>query len=71
MDLLKFTKSDIAYAFSLKCARVKVGWYDSLPIEKSLALYVIILIKSVLNKDQNQCYYNILLEKWSYPLTKK
>ena len=38
-------------------------------IEKPLALNnVIILIKSVLNKDQNHYYYNIFLEKFSYKL---
>ena len=31
---------------------------------------VIILIKSVLNKDKNQYDYNIFLEKCSYQLTK-
>ena len=39
----------------------KLGSYDSLPIEKTLTLHnVIIIIKSVLNKDQNHYYYNIL-----------
>ena len=32
---------------------------------------VIILIKSVLNRDENHCYYNIVLEKSSYQLSKK
>ena len=31
--------------------------FDSLPIEKILTLYVIIHIKSVLNKDKNHYYY--------------
>ena len=31
---------------------------------------VIILIKSVFNKDKNNYYYNIFLEKASYELTK-
>ena len=31
---------------------------------------VIILIKSVLNKDKNNYYYNIFLEKASYELPK-
>ena len=32
---------------------------------------VIILIKSVFNKDKNNYYYNIFLEKASYELPKK
>ena len=32
---------------------------------------VIILIKSVWNKDKNDYYYNIFLEKASYELRKK
>ena len=36
---------------------------------KTLALHnVIIVIKSVFNKDQSHNYYNILLEKCSYQL---
>ena len=30
-----------------------------------------ILAKSVWNKDNNNCYYNILLERASYELPKK
>ena len=32
---------------------------------------IIIIIKSVLNKDQNRYYYHIFLKKCSYQLTKK
>ena len=43
-----------------------------LPIEKILTLHsVIILLKSVLNKDKNHYYYRIFLEKCSYQLAKK
>ena len=39
--------------------------------EKTLALHhVIILIKSVSNKNQNQYYYNIDLKKCSYQLSR-
>ena len=31
---------------------------------------VIILIKSVFNKEKNKCYYNIFLEKGLYQLSK-
>ena len=45
--------NSITYALSLYYAKVKVVSYNSLPIEKTLALHnVIILIKSVLNKEQ-------------------
>ena len=44
--------------------KIKFDFDDSLPIEKTLTLHkVIIPIKSVLNKDQNDYYYTIFLEK--------
>ena len=44
----------------------------SLPIEKILTLHnFLILIKSILNKDQNHYYCKIFLEKCSHQLTKK
>ena len=43
---------------------MKVDSYDSLPIEKALVLHnIIILIKTVLNKDKNHYYHKIFLEK--------
>ena len=43
----------------------------SLPHEKSLTFYnVTILIQSVFNKDKNNHYYNIFLEKVLYQLPK-
>ena len=51
---LKLLKNSNTYDFSHYYAEVKVDSYDSLPIEKRLTLYnVIILFKWVLNKDQN------------------
>ena len=47
-------------------ARIKIDSYNSLPIEKILTFHVIILIKSVVNKIKNKCYYNIFLEKGLY-----
>ena len=39
--------------FSYYCAKVKVGSYDSLLTERRLTLHnMIVLIKSVLNKDK-------------------
>ena len=65
-------KSSITYIFSNYYLEIKVDSYDSLPIEKMLTLHnVIILIKSVLDKDQCCYYCNIFLEKCTYQLAKK
>ena len=41
--------------------------YNSLPTEKILTFHnIIILIKSVVDKNKNNYYYNIFLEKGSY-----
>ena len=45
-------ESCITYIFSHYFAKIKVDSYDSLPIEKRLPLHVIIVIKSVLNKEK-------------------
>ena len=63
---LKGIKSGITYVISHDYIRIKVGSYDSLPPERALAFHnVIILIKSVFNKDKNKYFYNIFLEKCS------
>ena len=49
---------------------MQVDSYDSLPPEKTLTFHVIILLKSVFNKDKNNYYYNIFLEKGLYQLPK-
>ena len=50
--------------FSHNYAKIKIDLDDPLPLENTLTLHnVIILIKSVFNKDQNHYYYNIFLEK--------
>ena len=57
-------KSGIRYFISHTYAKIKVDTYDSLPLEKTMTFHnVIILIKLVLNKDKNNYYYNIFLEK--------
>ena len=64
-------KNGITYIFSHNFAKIEVDSYDSLPIEKILTLHnVIVLIKSVLNNDENH-YYKIYLEKCSCQLAKK
>ena len=51
-------KSGMAYILSDYFVKIKVDSYDFSPIEKILTLHnVIILIKSVLNKDQNDYYF--------------
>ena len=48
-------------------ARIRIDSDNSLPNEKILTFHnVIILIKSVVNKNKNEYYYNISLEKGSY-----
>ena len=57
-------KNGITYSISHNFARIKIDSYNSLPIEKTLIFYnVMILIKSVVNKSKNNYYYNMLLEK--------
>ena len=53
-------KSGVIYIFSHYFAKIKVDSYDSLPVEKTLTAYkVIIVIKLVLNKDNNYYYCKI------------
>ena len=65
-------KSGIPYIISHYYAKSKVDSYDFLPLEKAITFHnVVILIKPVINKDKNNCYYNILLEKVTYELPTK
>ena len=58
--------------FSHNYTRIKIDSYDFLSLENILTVQnAIILVKSVLNKDQNHYYYDIFLEKCLYQLTKK
>ena len=69
---LIFLKIGITYVFHHCYAKIKVDFFNSLSIEKTLTLQnVIIHINSALNKDQNHYYYNAFLEKCSYQLAKK
>ena len=55
------------YVISNNYTKFKVDSYDFLPLEKTLTFHnVIIPIKSVFNKDKNNFYYTIFLEKCSY-----
>ena len=65
-------KRDVTNIISYNFGKIKVYSYDSLPLEKIITFYnVIILIKSVWNKDKNNYYYHIFLRKASYELPKK
>ena len=60
-------KSDISDSISHNFGNIRIDSYNSLPIEKILTFHnVIILIKSVVNKNKNEYYYNIFLEKGLY-----
>ena len=50
---------------------MKEDLYSSLPVKETMTFYVIILIKSILNKDKSNYYHNIFLEKGSYELPEK
>ena len=61
----------ITYVFSYNYAKTKIDSDDDLPLEKTLTLHnVVILIKSVFNKDQNHYCYYIFVERCSYQLIK-
>ena len=69
-DRIRYTvsvKSGITYIISHNYRKIKEDSYDSLPLEKTITFRdVIILIKSVFNKDENNYHYcNIFLEKAS------
>ena len=60
-------KSGIVASINHNLGKIKIDSYNSLPIEKILTFHnVIILIKSVYNKNKNEYYYNIFSEKGSY-----
>lgn len=57
-------ENGITYIISHNLERIKIYYYDSLPLVKILTLHNdIILIKSVFNKDQSHHYLIIFSEK--------
>ena len=67
MKYLTSPKSGITNSHSHNFGKIRIGSCNSLPIEKIWTFYnVIILIKSVVNKNKNEYHYNIFLEKESY-----
>ena len=64
---IRYLISEKSGITSSNFARITIYSYDSLPMEKALTFHdVIIFIKSVFNKNKNNCYYNIFLEKGLY-----
>ena len=64
--MIGLDKSGIASIINHNFARIKADSYNYLPIEKLLTFHVITLIKSVVNQNEHNYYYNIFLEKGSY-----
>ena len=60
-------KSGIADNINHNFGEIRIDSFDYLPIERILTFRnVIILIKSVVHKNENEYYCNIFLEKCSY-----
>ena len=60
-------KSGITDSINQNFVRIKTDSYNSFPTEKILTFHhVIIFIKSVVDKNKNNYYYNMLLEKGLY-----
>ena len=67
LDIFYKSKSGITYVISHNYEKINIDSYDSLLIEKTLILHnVVILVKSVFNKDKNNYYNNIFLGKCFY-----
>ena len=64
-------RKGITDVISHNYAKIKVDSYNSVPLEKTMTFHnVVILIKAVFDKDRNNYYYNIFLEKASNELPK-
>ena len=60
INYLLSEKSDITYSSNENLAGIRIDSYNSLPIEKILTFHnVVILFNSVVNKNENNYYYNI------------
>ena len=51
-------KSGITNSINHNFGKIRIDSYNSLPIKKILTFHVIILIKSVVNKNKNKYYCN-------------
>ena len=64
---LQVKKVSIADSINHNFGQIRIDSYNYLPIAKILTFHnVIILIKSVIKKNKNNCYYNLFLEKGMY-----
>ena len=60
----KSLKSFITDSINHYFVTIRIDSYNSLPIEKILTFHnFTILVKSVVNKNENHYYYNIFLER--------
>ena len=60
-------KCDITNSINHNFARISINSYNSLPIEKILTFHnFTMLIKSVVDKNEHNYYYNIFFKKGSY-----
>ena len=60
-------KSGITESIYHNFGKIRIDSNNSLPIEKILTFhYALILIKPVVNKKKNNCYYNTFLKKGFY-----
>ena len=60
-------KSGITDSINHNFARIRIDSFNYLPIEKIWTFQnIIILVKSVVNKNKNNYYCNMFLEKGSY-----
>ena len=56
-------KFDITDSINHNFARIRIDSYNCLPVEKVLTFHnIILLIKSVLNENKNNYYYNVFPE---------
>ena len=57
-------KSGITNSVNHNFGKIRINSHNSLPIEKILIFHnVILLINSAVNKNKNEYYFNIFLEK--------
>ena len=56
-------KSDAKYIINHNFGRIRIDSYNSLPIEKATFDNIIIHIKSVDNKNKNNCFFKCIFRK--------
>ena len=66
-DKIKYLIRKKSNSINHNFGKLRIDSYNYLPIKKNIDFsYVIILIRSVVNKNKNKYCYNIFLEKGSY-----